>query len=74
MSRVIIAELSKWVTTQDPAKIRLREQSFHVPVVPPDSIRAATDPRVCDRAAIQRRAHLRPGVGASGRVDVLTAD
>jgi len=51
MSRAILAELVDWVTTSDTMRLRLREEAFHVPVVPPESIHIATDPAICDRAA-----------------------
>ena len=46
----LIMELSDWMTTRDPDDIRLRDNTFKIPVVKPKEIVVVTDETVCKHA------------------------
>ncbi|MGE5285655.1 MAG: hypothetical protein ACM3ML_00320 [Micromonosporaceae bacterium] len=48
----LVHRLGYWMTVSDTAKIRLREQAFRIPVVPPDSIWVVHDSSLCQAAAV----------------------
>jgi len=48
----LVHRLRYWMTVVDTAKVRLRDQAFRIPVVPPDAIGAVTSSSLCQTAAV----------------------
>jgi hypothetical protein len=57
-SRAIIQRLTDWITTTDPAKVQLRNNSFHIPVVPTNQLVVITDAQTCRKASTAYAAEL----------------
>jgi hypothetical protein len=49
-TNALIQRLTYWMTTTDPQKIQLRNNAYHIPVVPTSTLVAITDQKTCRKA------------------------
>lgn len=48
-SAALISELKNWMTTQNPKRITLRDNVFHIPLVSVSQVTLVTDERICGK-------------------------
>jgi hypothetical protein len=60
----LIQQLTFWITTGSPQKVQLRNNAYHIPVVPTNTLAAVTDPKVCSKAGATYATALHTTPGA----------
>lgn len=69
-STAVITDLKRWMTTENPDRVALRDRVFHIPVVSESQVSLVADERIC-RKVVEAYENLREFAYTPARVYVI---